>query len=443
MKKSKICLIGDILVDVSLKTRNTELKLRLGGIVHAARTFWALSILYDIGYFAPSYLDDQIKGYLTHHGCQQIIKLGEVTGTPYVFLVEEAKEVGDQGYEFLLRDDVRISYNQDALKTIRDNSYDDHLIISGNFDLREVAKALQNRVHVDVSNNIKNIETLRTISRKVDTLFVSTSSEIFKNNFSEDFNSFSAMFNGCAEELILKENRGGSRGYNFKQGKFFKTGSQPRKISHSIGVGDAFDSAYISAGFGINEQEKKIALASWIAAEYAVTSFPDDFKRGVGRVLNSGIDELIALPSTSLPWENRKNLHIYIAAPDFDFNNTEEIDKLESVLRYHNFTPHRPIKENGQMEENASKERRQELFTKDLELFDLCFLVIAVLLYDDPGTFIEIGYAKAKGLPVIVFDPFNVADNCMLTELPDLVSNDLDEIITEVFNFGFKKVHNE
>jgi nucleoside 2-deoxyribosyltransferase len=54
-------------------------------------------------------------------------------------------------------------------------------------------------------------------------------------------------------------------------------------------------------------------------------------------------------------------------------------------------------------------------------------------LYNDPGTLIEIGVAAAKGMPTIVFDPLNEATNCMLTELPTLVTNDLDEVITEIF----------
>src|SRR5205085_11772199 len=131
---------------------------------------------------------------------------------------------------------------------------------------------------------------------------------------------------------------------------------------------------------------------------------------------------LVKMPDVFLPWELRQTLNIYIAAPDFTFINTSHIDELENALRYHNFVPHRPIKENGQMEENASKQRKQELVTNDLELMDQCFLMIAVLLYDDPGTLIEIGFAKAKEIPVIVYDPYKSATNCMLTELPDLVS---------------------
>ena len=90
------------------------------------------------------------------------------------------------------------------------------------------------------------------------------------------------------------------------------------------------------------------------------------------------------------------------------------------------------------MEENANKARKQELVSRDLDLLNECSMVVGVLLYDDPGTLIEIGYAKAKNIPTLVYDPYHIASNCMLTELPDLVSSDLDEIITEVFIQGAK-----
>ena len=61
-------------------------------------------------------------------------------------------------------------------------------------------------------------------------------------------------------------------------------------------------------------------------------------------------------------------------------------------------------------------------------------MLIAVLLYNDPGTLIEIGLAAQRGLPTLVYDPFNLAENCMLTELPTLVSNDMDVIMSKVFN---------
>ena len=439
---SKVLLIGDIVVDVTLKSQHQDLKLRMGGIVHAARGLWALNIPYTVGYFSPSYLDDQIQAYLKDHGCEEVIKLGNVVGAPYVFLVQDAKEVGNQGYEFLLRDEIKIDFIQEGIEQISKSKFDDTILISGNYDQAEIIKRLSGNIHIDVANNVTDFNFFKPFGKKVDTLFVSTSSTIFQNFFKNDFKDFVSLFKPYAEKLILKENRGGSRGFVFKSNELFSASSQTAPIQHSIGVGDVFDSCFISK-CNIMSNEEALVLSSWVAYEYASTTYPDDFKKGVERILKPTISTLINILGVSLPWEERSSISIYIAAPDFEHVDTTTIDLLESSLSYHNFRPRRPIKENGLMEVNASKARKQTLFNKDIVLLEECSILIAVLIFNDPGTLIEIGLASAKGIPTIVYDPFNQAENCMLTELPNLVSNDLDKIISEVFIESAKIKNNE
>jgi len=439
---SKVLLIGDVVVDVTLKSQYQELKLRMGGIVHAARGLWALNIPYSIGYFSPSYLDDQIYSYLKQHGCDEIIKLGDVVGAPYVFLVQDAKETGNQGYEFLLRDEIKIDYIKEGIEQIANRKFDDNILISGNYDQIEVIKNLSGNIHIDVANNVTDFNFFKSIGKEVKTLFVSTSSLIFQNFFQNNFTEFSFLFKSYANKLILKENRGGSRGIIFETGELFSASAQTAPIQHSIGVGDVFDTCFVTRGTGMSDQEA-LVLSSWIAYEYASTTYPDDFKKGVERVLKSNIRTLSNILGVSLPWENRASINIYIAAPDFDHVDTTTIDLVENSLTYHNFRPRRPIKENGLMELNASKARKQTLFNKDMSLLEECSILIAVLIFNDPGTLIEIGLAAAKGIPTLVYDPYNQAENCMLTELPNLVSNDLDKIISEVFIESAKIKKNE
>lgn len=435
-----LCLIGDIVVDVTLKTVDTPLKLRLGGIVHAARALWAMNITYDIAYFAPAYLDNEIHQYLTHHGCGAVIKLGNITGAPNVFLIGEAKEIGDQGYEFLLRDHIVYETYQEGIDRLVAASYKDHMLISGNYNLGEIVNQLAGAVHIDAANNLKDITFLNQFTRKIDTLFLSTSSDIFHNYYKDDFFVFAQLFGHSTGCVILKENRGGSRGYDFTSSKFFTASSQPRKVAHSVGVGDAFDATYVS-NKSTDTLEQRLTLASWIAAEYASTSFPDDLKQNIGRVLKTNIETMVAMQGISLPWEKRKGINVYIAAPDFSFVDTRIIDQVSSALLYHNFSPRRPIRENGEMEESATKIRKQELVGKDLAMLDECLIVLVILLYNDPGTLIELGYAVAKGMKVLVYDPHNKASNCMLTELPHMVSSDMDEIITEIFSMAANHVN--
>lgn len=430
-------IIGDIVVDVTLKTLVEPYKLRLGGITHAARGAWALDSKYDIGFFAPQYLDDNIKDYFLKHGCETQTKLGEVSGAPYVFLIAEVKEAGDQGYEFLLRDHFEISYSKEPISISAEM---DILFISGNYSIKTIFENLHNEyIHVDLANNVEHLDELKQLGKIFSTIFLSTSSALFKNNFTKDFVQFAELFRPFCKRLVLKENRGGSRGIDFLSGEIIQIPSQTQPIAHSVGVGDVFDATYV-IHYRDYSFEEALTISSWIASEYALTTFPDDFKIGVQRLKKVGIQDLVGLGGVSIPWQKRSAFNIYIAAPDFDFLDTREIDRVADSLSYHNFSPRRPIKENGQMEANAEKARKKELFDKDMALIGECKILVAVILNHDPGTLVEIGFAMGIGMPAIVYDPYNLANNCMLSELPTLVSNSLDEVVSEVFKQASKLI---
>lgn len=433
-----ICLVGDILTDVTLATAESPLKMRLGGIVHAARALWAMDVEYAVAYFAPTYMDSHIKMFLKEHDCKAIIKLGNVTNCPYTMLIQEVKEIGNQGYEFLYHDDIDIDYDITAIKEL--NGFDELMFISGNYDMNRVLKCVEDniRIHCDVANNVNGVEELPK-EKTFDTLFISTSSNIFKNQFI-DFDSFCNLLKPHAKRIVLKENRGGSRVYDTNLGGVYQIPSQTSPITHSVGVGDVYDVVSLTAPY--DTYQKQLNLASWVAMEYALTTFPDNFKKSVKTLLKTSIKDLMSQSGCILPWEVRKKCQIYIAAPDFSFVDTKPIDILCDSLEYHHFFARRPIKENGQMTEGADKKERIGLFCADMALLGECNMLIAVLIYNDPGTLIEIGLAAQRGIPTLVYDPIKIADNCMLTELPTLVSSDLDEIISKVFTEYSKQYKN-
>ena len=432
-----ICLVGDILTDVTLATTDRPLKMRLGGIVHAARALWALDMDYAVAYFAPKYLDGHVKMFLTEHACKNIIKLGDVTNCPYTMLVSEAKEIGDQGYEFLYHNDIEITYNDSVIKEL--NHFDELMFISGNYDKDRILGIIDKKktIHYDVANNVNDIADLPRL--KCETLFVSTSSNIFKNHYT-DYSSFCELLKPYAKRIVLKENRGGSRAYDTALEEHYQIPSQTSPVEHSVGVGDVYD--VVSVTSNLNTFEERLYFASWVAMEYARTTFPDNFKSSVKSLQKTSIASLMAQPGCFLPWDVRQKCNVYIAAPDYDYLDVKHIDVLCNSLVYHHFVPHRPIKENGQMSPNASKEERLNLFCSDMTLLSNCNMLIAVLLYNDPGTLIEIGLAAQRGIPTLVYDPLGIADNCMLTELPVMVSGDLDKIISKVFTEYSKQYRN-
>ena len=433
-----ICLVGDILTDVTLATTNSPLKMRLGGIVHAARALWAMDVEYAVAYFAPAYMDSHIEMFLKEHDCKALIKLGNVTNCPYTMLIQEVKEIGNQGYEFLYHDDIDIDYDFAAIKEL--NDFDELMFISGNYDMNRVLKCIEEdiRIHCDVANNVNYEEELPK-GKTFETLFISTSSNIFKNQFT-DFDSFCNLLKPHAKRVVLKENRGGSRVYDTIFGEVHQIPSQTSPITHSVGVGDVYDVVSLTAPY--DTYQEQLFFASWAAMEYSLTTFPDNFKNSVRTLLKTSINDLMSQSGCILPWEVRERCQIYIAAPDFSFVDTRPIDILCDSLNYHHFVARRPIKENGQMTEDADKKERIGLFCEDMALLSKCNMLIAVLLYNDPGTLIEVGLAAQRGIPTLVYDPNKIADNCMLTELPTLVSSDLDEIIAKVFTEYSKQYKN-
>lgn len=426
----KLCLLGEVTVDVTLPMAGAGYKLRFGGIIHAARCAWALGIEYDLLFVGPAYMDEEVTNYARAHGAANVTRFGVVTGSPNVMLVGEATEAGDQRYENLLRDAYRCTLDVSVFDATATANYTDILLIAGGYDLTTAISHLDSsaRLHVDVGS-VPEFELPRG-SKRLATLFVSTSSPYFLARSHGSVDELRSAASDVAEALVFKENRGGTR--TFVGTEVISTPAHVIPVVHSVGVGDCFDVAVVV----LSERNGcRIALgyASMIGAEYGRTSYPDNFRTGVERHLALSPDDIADLRGVSLPWEMRTSVNVYLAAPDFDYVDRSAINAVVSALEYHNFRVRRPIQENGQATHEDSRARRREMCHADLSLLDECQIVCAVLPFDDPGSLIEIGWAAALGRPVIVYDSHDRARNIMLTELPTLVSARLDDVIAEVF----------
>ena len=103
-----LLLVGEIFIDFTLPKARAESKLRLGGIVHAARGLWAIDGEYSVAAVCPAYLVDKARVYLQHLGCTEFIWLAEVKGSPNVMAIGDLTELADQGYQDILRDEKSI-----------------------------------------------------------------------------------------------------------------------------------------------------------------------------------------------------------------------------------------------------------------------------------------------------------------------------------------------
>jgi len=199
-------LVGEVFVDFTVTAPGSENKLRLGGIAHAARGFWALDVPFRAAAVLPEYLEESTRRYLNALGCVDFRVIGYVRGAPNVTVLFDQIELADQGYETLLREEKSVEFFPANLTGIASK---DVLIFPGSYGLREVCVALSPmaQLHIDVAYDVEDAKILATIPQKIQTVMISTSSPLFKSVANNGLDGLVGAFKACAPAtLILKEN---------------------------------------------------------------------------------------------------------------------------------------------------------------------------------------------------------------------------------------------
>lgn len=422
-------MIGEVTVDFTMPTHASGAKVRLGGVVHAARGLWASGREYAVGAFCPAYLVGQAGDYLNAHGCRQFVLLGEIVGAPNVVAIADVQEVGHQGYEDILRDARQVVPIADHLPL---DVYDTVVVFPGSYELGTVTSRLKRgaRVTLDAAYDV-DANDLLSIVGQIDALVISTSSDLFKDLGSDDIAPLLELARSSgANQLLLKENRGGSRLFDLKTGEVEKITASLSVTTNSVGVGDAFTAVF--GTFPGNGSD-----AAWrgmqVATVYSQTTWPDDLRRDVARELLIPIDVVRHLGGASLPWHARPGLQIYLAAPDFSYEDNGEIEVAVSALQYHNFKVRRPVKENGEAAPGTSFDNLTPFYFSDVQLLRECAAVLAIPVGRDPGTLVEIGIAIEMGKPVVTYDPRKENQNTMVIAGSGTYSSDLDTCLNGLF----------
>lgn len=428
---SSLLLVGEVFVDFTLPRADADAKLRLGGIVHAARGLWATGASYAVAAICPAYLVDQARDFLELHGCIEFIWLAEVNGAPNVMAIGDPSELADQAYQNLLRDTKSVKYLDGASGL---KAFKRCLIFPGSFDLTALKRLLAGDVQVsfDIAYDVPDLGLLGAFKGNLVAVMTSTSSPMFLEKASGDLTDLMDELRALGSKIVLmKENRGGSRVFDLCSGHTDEVPALLGETVNSVGVGDVYSAVFASIlNTGVFD-------AAWRAARvatcYAHTTYPDDFKRDVQRSLALSIDEMRGLGGTVLPWHARQEFQIYFAAPDFSYVERKYIEEALGALTYHNFRVRRPVKENGELTPQSPMHDMHAAYLADVGLLEECDLVFSLPLGRDPGTLVEIGLAFAFQTPVITYDPLRESANTMVMAGSTVYSGNLDTCLNGVF----------
>jgi nucleoside 2-deoxyribosyltransferase len=424
-------LVGEVFVDFAVTAYGTENKLRLGGVAHAARGFWASNSPFTAAVILPEYLMSLTSTYFKALGCLDFHILGTVAGAPNVIVNFDVTEVGDQGYETLLRDEKSVLLSKTPISGSKSREI---LLFPGTYNLAEACALLppESRLHLDVAYDVSDPTDIAGLPQSIETILISTSSKLFRSIQSEGVRGLLNAFSSSnPSTVILKENRGGARMISSPSGEIESLPAQLGTTVNSVGVGDVFAAAYVA------HLRKGHIEAGWRAtytsAAYSQTTYPDLFRTYVQRDLRLSLGELRELGGTLLPWEQRQGRSIYLAAPDFAAGDRTAVDSVLASLKYHNFRVRRPIVENDELPPGSDATALQRAYQADRDLLKECQLVFAVPTGRDPGTLVEIGLAIEAGLPVVVFDPTAENANTMVMAGSSCYSTELDQCLNAVF----------
>jgi nucleoside 2-deoxyribosyltransferase len=433
----RFLVIGEVYTDVHLYAKsNGKSVLRLGGIFHSARSFDAFSQEYSLAVIAPSYLKESINKFSSELSVSHCFQIGVINNCPNVMLIADSLEAGDQGYNDILREQSVSSINVDELIiAIKKFKPTDVIVYPGKFLLSPILETISKfkcRLHIDFQYGEVELSTISSLGITLDTFILSTSAKYFKEECNnESLQLVEQIESKYSKSILLKENRGGSRLFLHQEKTWVTAPSFPVDTVHSVGVGDCYNSVFLKTRYQQDNIRFALKQAAYSASLYASTWIHDEFKELINFLPNK--EELLSLSGIELPWEVRKEKHLYIAAPDFPDVDTTWIDNLCNVLVYHNFSPRRPVKENGLIRGNEPELQQLLAYEKDIKLLNDCSMLIAVLLNDDPGTYVEIGWMAKSGKPTVLFDPFKRSYNLFLRKTVTQVCYTLGEVIDAVY----------
>ncbi|APR37441.1 PfkB family carbohydrate kinase [Paraburkholderia sp. SOS3] len=179
--------------------------------------------------------------------------------------------------------------------------------------------------------------------------------------------------------------------------------SVPTTNVYKIGSGDIFSAAFAFAWMADNAPAIEAAKFASLATARYVETATDSF--------NSGVRSDLKIHASFLA-ENGQQAEravpkgrIYLASPFFNTAQQWMVDEVREALRDMGFNVFSPIHDVGEG-------LVEDIVERDLQALDRSEIVIALLDGLDPGTIFEVGYARARAIPVVIIAE-SVSENAL------------------------------
>lgn len=98
-----------------------------------------------------------------------------------------------------------------------------------------------------------------------------------------------------------------------------------------------------------------------------------------------------------------KKYDFYLAGPFFNERQLKLQMEIEAAMILNDKTTFSPRLDAGTLGDKPTKKDMLDVFNADLEAINDCECLFANVSFRDTGTSVEIGYALAKGIPVVLF----------------------------------------
>lgn len=137
---------------------------------------------------------------------------------------------------------------------------------------------------------------------------------------------------------------------------------------------------------------------------------------------------------------------VYLASPFFNDTEITRMETVRDILRGKGLDVFVPNEHQNPELKFGSLEWRDATFKSDVNGIDTADVVVAVISqgnYDDSGTAWEIGYAWAKGIPVVLVNVTGETINLMIADSLHALITSYEELSAYDFNAMDKKPYLE